>query len=511
MTVFKFIRQYALRILLTTIFLAGVAYVVDARPGGGHSSRGRSRSRSYSRSSGGGGGLHFSGDWDIEDIIFVIFIILVIVSIVQKVSEQTNPEIVRSESDDDSSSNADGHSVLSHAAAMRVEQLLEELRKKDPNFSKTLFLDFVQSVVYEYFKTKGTADAQKLKPFFEPQQYISTNGNVQYSEIVINALRIVRGQLAQYQLGNDSLTVALDLNYTTTTDGMQKRYYCEQQWIFIRNHAARSLSPEKMQLVACPSCGAPNSFADGKHCDACGTHVQPAAKQWAVQTIENLYVERFIPSGLVEYTAESGTNLSTVVQDNLPAYKAQFVQAHGLGDFNSYWSDFIQNVVEPSFKTIYDAWATKRWDRARHLVSDHFYQTQNFWIEEYKRNNYTNRLDDVQIGNVQLAHMEADKFYETFTVRIFASCLDYTLDSNGAVIGGSRTTPRKFSEYWTFVRRVGVEHQQHDWIDMDNCPACSAPLDKMGMSGVCGYCGHKITSGEFSWVLSRITQDEAYA
>ncbi len=30
------------------------------------------------------------------------------------------------------------------------------------------------------------------------------------------------------------------------------------------------------------------------------------------------------------------------------------------------------------------------------------------------------------------------------------------------------------------------------------------------MAGICDYCGAKITSGDFDWVLSRIEQDEAY-
>jgi hypothetical protein len=30
------------------------------------------------------------------------------------------------------------------------------------------------------------------------------------------------------------------------------------------------------------------------------------------------------------------------------------------------------------------------------------------------------------------------------------------------------------------------------------------------MAGVCEYCGSKLTTGEFDWVVSRIEQDDAY-
>jgi len=43
-----------------------------------------------------------------------------------------------------------------------------------------------------------------------------------------------------------------------------------------------------------------------------------------------------------------------------------------------------------------------------------------------------------------------------------------------------------------------------------NCPNCAAPL-KVNNAGVCQFCGGKITSGEFDWVLSKIEQDESYA
>jgi hypothetical protein len=111
-----------------------------------------------------------------------------------------------------------------------------------------------------------------------------------------------------------------------------------------------------------------------------------------------------------------------------------------------------------------------------------------------------------------LVKIDIDKYYESLTVRIFAGCKDYTTkDETGKVVGGKKDKIRVFSEYWTFVRRVGMEKQPKDSLDLAACPSCSAPLDKMGQAGTCGYCSNKISTGEFSWVLSRITQDEAYA
>jgi hypothetical protein len=85
---------------------------------------------------------------------------------------------------------------------------------------------------------------------------------------------------------------------------------------------------------------------------------------------------------------------------------------------------------------------------------------------------------------------------------------DWTVDTRGKVVQGSREKPRRFSEYWTFVRAAGqpVEAER----DLGSCPNCGAPLDKVGQQGECGYCGTIITTGDFDWVVALIEQDEVY-
>jgi ribosomal protein L37AE/L43A len=108
---------------------------------------------------------------------------------------------------------------------------------------------------------------------------------------------------------------------------------------------------------------------------------------------------------------------------------------------------------------------------------------------------------------IHVAKIETDRFYEAITLRIFASTKDYVTDKSGKLLAGNNKNPRIFSEYWTFIRRTGVENDDYD---MNTCPNCGAPLDKMGQNGVCDYCGAKVTTGDFSWVVAIITQDEEY-
>jgi len=111
------------------------------------------------------------------------------------------------------------------------------------------------------------------------------------------------------------------------------------------------------------------------------------------------------------------------------------------------------------------------------------------------------------IERIELARVASDKFFDSLTVRLFASSLDYTIaDDDGRLVGGNRTTPRRYSEYWTLIRGVGRRGAARS---DGACPSCGAPL-RIEMAGNCMYCRAKVTSGEFDWVLSRIEQDEVY-
>jgi hypothetical protein len=60
-----------------------------------------------------------------------------------------------------------------------------------------------------------------------------------------------------------------------------------------------------------------------------------------------------------------------------------------------------------------------------------------FWIKAYQRAGLKNKLENITISNVQFVALDMDKFYESITVRIYASSLDYVEDSAGRVKGGS--------------------------------------------------------------------------
>ena len=143
----------------------------------------------------------------------------------------------------------------------------------------------------------------------------------------------------------------------------------------------------------------------------------------------------------------------------------------------------------------------------RPLLTDFLWEAQKRWIDAYEARRLTNKLDDLRLSRIDFARVERDRYYDAVTVRVFASCKDYTVNDHGEVVGGDPRRARRFTEYWTFIRAAGGTREG---AQRAKCPSCGAPLDRIGQAGTCGYCGAKVTAGDFGWVLAAIVQDEDY-
>lgn len=142
---------------------------------------------------------------------------------------------------------------------------------------------------------------------------------------------------------------------------------------------------------------------------------------------------------------------------------------------------------------------------SRPYETDALFQQHRFWIERYQRQRLRNVLEDVEIQKDRLVRIEQDPWFDVITLRIWCSMRDSTVDRDGAAVAGDSEQPRLFSEYWTFIRRTGVETGGKE----GSCPSCGAGI-QVSMAGVCESCQTKVTTGAFGWVLALIEQDEAY-
>jgi predicted lipid-binding transport protein (Tim44 family) len=486
---------------LTIATLLWVAIAANARPGGGHTHSSSSSSRSSSSRSGRSsspsnlpagpivGGTSSGSDGGFAGVIVLLFIIvfvIVVLMVVARARRATPPPPMP-----ETGGNLDSE--------------IDALKRADPNFSLVLFIDFVNKLYAQAHEARGKGELDLLAPYIDEsaQQTLLSLGSDQtglrdVTGVVIGSSKIVDASNTQQ---GTVLTVFFEANYTEIDTGNREQsYYVEERWDFWRLPGVLSLPPGKIDAIHCPKCGGPLERTETGACPYCNTVVGGGQFHWFVTGIEILARETRGPQ-LTEETQETGTDLPTIYQPNLSQANARFMAENP--DFS--WERMNERAIY-IFNQIAQAWTTLEWEKARPFETDNVFQMHRYWIEAYKRQHLRNVFEQVQVLKIEWVKIEQDAYYDALTARIWASGLDYTVDAAGNVVCGSPTKPRIFTEYWTFIRTRGarpVEHRD------DHCPNCGAPL-QINMAGICEYCGGKITSGEFDWLLSRIEQDESY-
>jgi len=477
--------------------------LLDARVGGGHGYSGRSGGSS----SGGGGG---EGIWFLVHLVIrypkVGLPIAVIVIAYYFFVKSRNPEPRTPYS-----TIQQPLPVLLLDSAQR-DRLTEQLRQDDKNFSMPLFLDFAQLLFTNTLSFAGKREIQKMKPYLSGStrshlaQYFANSDEIR--DIVIGSCTVTGIDLSGES--ENMITLNFEANYTITESNRSQpsqkphtsTYYLRSAWTLARKKGVVSKGPGEVNKIGCTSCGAPlGDSPDGK-CSYCGHDPRQGEITWYVSGLAFIDRTRKSPDISGGYAEERGTSLPTRYQPGLTDKKADFISRYP--DFNE---NQFYDTAGTIFKKLQEAWTNLKWETIRPYETDSLFQSHLYWINLYKKERMRNVLKDIDISNIQLVKIQSDLFYDALTVRIHASMIDYTETQSGNHVGGNTRHPRRFTEYWTFIRRTGTTPKEA--TTEAGCPNCGNPL-KVGMIGKCEYCDSKITNGDFSWVLSQIEQDESY-
>ena len=488
--------------VLVAVAIVLVAVTSAARPGGGSSYSGGSRSSGGSRYSGGGGGGGGGGDGGallellvllcIEHPVIGIPLLLIVVGyfVVKKVSGGR-------QSDWNSGVPSYAPPYVPPIEAYRPPPVtLEEIRSIDANFSRVVFEDFLYSLYAEVHRARGMGALDRLSAYLSPRAAQSlqhgTRGPVE--GVIVGAMRIASAS-ATPQSGARAV-IEFESNYTEAGRGC----YVVEQWTLVRGPSAKSRTPDRVRVLGCPNCGAPQEQLFSGTCKHCQRVVNDGSFDWSVQNVQVLQREERPPM-LGSSAEERGTNDPTIRDPNLPqaigALRAKD-PAFDVGQF--------QARVGLVFQQFQIAWSGRNLAQMRPFLSDALFTTQQYWISAYIAQRLRNVTEGARITNLELVKVASDAFYDAITVRLFATGLDYTVSDDGRLVSGSRTKPRAYSEYWTLIR--GTNRKGPTRTDLA-CSNCGGPL-AVNMVGQCNYCKVKVTTGDFDWVLSRIEQDESY-
>ncbi len=177
------------------------------------------------------------------------------------------------------------------------------------------------------------------------------------------------------------------------------------------------------------------------------------------------------------------------------------IQAHDPAFQLEQFTQQVQRV----FFMVQEGWSERKPEMSRQVMADALWQEQRDQIQGYVDGHRRNMLDYLAVSNIWPVAAHSDGRFDTVTVRIVAACTDYDVDDKtGRVVRGDRQV-QQWEEDWTFQRSSQAQTKTGGTTLGSKCPNCGAPLD-VDLAGACRYCKALIMSGDYDWVLARISQ-----
>jgi hypothetical protein len=388
---------------------------------------------------------------------------------------------------------------------------LEGLRASDPDFSTILFEDFAHALFAKAHEARGSGGLEALRAYLGPEARATlAQGSEDLAAvegILVAALRYHAVKGAEGDSPRVRVEFDFDANYTEVPRapagrGEPRGMYAVERWAFVRSKSARSRPPERLRSFGCPSCGAPLDSGTAGACAYCGQAFEGGNLDWMVDEIEVLERQRRAPA----LTSHAPVNPWFALPDTLVAPDLKARRAELEARDPAFTLKAFEARVRHVFAELQPAWSNLDLGSARPYLSDNLFETWRYWIDAYRRAGLRNVSENARIEGMRIARIASDAHYDAITMRLRGEGVDYTVDTNDKLVSGDRATPRKYGEYWTFVRGRGCQGAPRT---EKTCPRCGGPL-AVNMAGDCASCGARVTSGEFDWVLSRIEQDAAY-
>ena len=294
---------------------------------------------------------------------------------------------------------------------------VSKIRSRDANFSELLFEDLAQLVYRRSLEARGSGDFSVVRNYLSPPvlDQLGAARPSSLSDVIIGSSVLrkvsVKGGVARIVVGFES---------NVTEDG--SKLYRKEDWTFRRAADVLSPPPDRMTELRCVQCGSAMETDVAGNCNSCGTPYADGRVQWQVESIAPKEVRPVLP---VELTrgggVEHGTNLPTVLDPRLvPELRALCARHPDFepGEFTP-WAAKI-------FVKLQEAWSELRWERARPYLTDPLFQSLRYQIEQYRRSGYRNHSDAIEVQRIEYVKAALDPYYESVTLRIRASMLDWT-------------------------------------------------------------------------------------
>jgi hypothetical protein len=393
--------------------------------------------------------------------------------------------------------NFGGHGPEEPVDMLDRDGMIKRVRELDPDFSMVLFEDFATTLYVESQRARHDDRALKgLGPYWTAAPLAALAGRAPRGKAVD---AVVVGAFRPRSVFEAGTQISINCWFESNLHSRDATYYVSEYWTFGRERAEKTKAWTGVRKLGCPNCGAPLTQGGDTRCPSCGEVSGDGRFDWQVTHTAVVSIEARPHS--FTGTAEEATRGQTLFAPMLGRkLEDLFKSDPGLN------AKSIEARLRLIFTTMQSAWSAQDLGPVRPLVSDRQYDALSYWIDAYKARGLRNLMENPLLTKFVFTRVDRDAHYDAITLRIWATGCDYTVDASGKVVGGSRTDPRAYSEYWTLIRSASARGVPR--LDQ-NCPGCGVSLT-LNMAGLCEHCGVHVTSGEFDWVLSKIEQDEAY-
>ncbi|ABM03134.1 hypothetical protein Ping_1308 [Psychromonas ingrahamii 37] len=222
-----------------------------------------------------------------------------------------------------------------------------------------------------------------------------------------------------------------------------------------------------------------------------------------------LIIAAVVITGIIEGKKFQNKKIKNTIMRGVQkqALKKQLIQQNKIRHLDKHFSTaLITSRVENAFYIIKQAWSEQDISYSRAFISDGISESYQIQFEIQKKQQHRRKIENLIITNSELVGIEADKHFETLHFKI-TSRADYPIEIKGRNKQTDSWVPLTTkTEYLTYVRLPGVQTRTQPGLMEGNCPNCGSTL-KLSQSVRCQACRSLIGSGEYDWILAKITQE----
>ena len=169
------------------------------------------------------------------------------------------------------------------------------------------------------------------------------------------------------------------------------------------------------------------------------------------------------------------------------------------------------------FGKIYNALYTGDIGEIEHLVSDALYEQFKYRVSEASKKKTRLISVEFMINDLQIAQVNLDNNFDVLHLFARAVSRDYDAgpSEKGLTADDIKADKKKvlkenvICEYWSFIRKPSAKTRDCPGLLEGQCPNCGTPI-VIGQATVCPNCSSFIRSGEYDWVLTKITPASAW-